>query len=78
MLKWFYQMKKALQEKISEKGQGMVEYALVLAAVAIIAAFVLSDTGGLKDATNATNQINSATGAVGGSSETTQDGNTGS
>ena len=70
MFKWFYQMKKALQEKISEKGQGMVEYALVLAAVAIIAALVLSDSGGLTDSVNgaytkAASSITAATDNVG-------------
>ena len=56
--------------KKSEKGQGMVEYALVLAAVALIAAFVLSDSddglrGAIGDAFgNAKTQIDSATSAV--------------
>ena len=49
--------------KSSEKGQGMVEYALIIAFVAAIAIFALN--GGLKSAvssafTNAASQINSA------------------
>lgn len=67
MFKWFNEMKKALQEKLSEKGQGMVEYALVLAAVALIAAFVLGNgEGGLTKSVDgaydkAASSINSAT-----------------
>lgn len=69
MYKWFYKMKQALQEKLSEKGQGMVEYALVLAAVAIIALVVLSNNGGLSEKVqgaynNAGDQISSATDAT--------------
>ncbi|MGN8831761.1 Flp family type IVb pilin [Selenomonas montiformis] len=48
---------------MSEKAQGMVEYALILAFVVALA-FVLTNDGGLKTAitnvfTSATNQINS-------------------
>ncbi|MBQ9478414.1 MAG: hypothetical protein IJU71_02575 [Selenomonadaceae bacterium] len=70
MFKWIYKAKQAIQDKISEKGQGMVEYALVLAAVALIAAFVLSDSDdGLRGAvggafSNAKIQIDSASSAV--------------
>lgn len=50
--------------KASEKGQGMVEYALIIAFVAAIAIFALN--GGLKDAvtsafTQAANEVQSAT-----------------
>lgn len=46
---------------LGQKGQGIVEYALILAFVVGLAA-VLTNTGGLKDAvsgvfTNATNQL---------------------
>lgn len=44
MLNYIYNLAKSVRDKISslgEKGQGMTEYALVLAAVAIIAAAVL-------------------------------------
>ena len=49
--------------KVSEKGQGMVEYALIIAFVAAIAIFALN--GGLKSAvnsafTNAVTQVNQA------------------
>ena len=73
MFKWFYKMKQAIQDKVSEKGQGMVEYALVLAAVAIIAAFVLSNdsNSGLRGSidgafSNAKTQIDNAGNSVGG------------
>lgn len=66
MFRWFYEKKQALQEKIEEKGQGIVEYALILAAVAIIAIYVLSSDGGLTGAVSeaysgAAQKINSAT-----------------
>lgn len=47
MLNWIYKKMKSFREKISEKGQGMVEYALILAGVAIIAAVVIAKNGGL-------------------------------
>jgi len=67
MFKWIYELKAKLQEKLSEKGQGMTEYAIILAVVAIVAVAVfyggadgqkgLQKTVG--DAYNtATNQIN--------------------
>ena len=71
MFKMIYKITDKLREKLSEKGQGMVEYALVLAAVALIAGFVLvSDgTNGLKKSIsgafgNASTQINNATTTV--------------
>lgn len=56
-----------LKEKLSEKGQGMVEYALIIAVVAVIAAFVMS--GSLKESIfgafeSADTQINNATDAI--------------
>lgn len=56
-----------IKAKLSENGQGMVEYALIIAVVAVIAAFVLSGT--LKNSinsafTNADKQINEATEAI--------------
>ena len=47
MIKYINKLVKKLQKK-SEKGQGMVEYALIIAFVAAIAIFVLN--GGLKNA----------------------------
>lgn len=66
MFKYFYDFFKKVKSKLSQKGQGMVEYALILAAVAILAGVILSDTGGLKTAitgafTNAKTQIDTAT-----------------
>lgn len=63
MFKYFYDFFKKVKSKLSQKGQGMVEYALILAAVAILAGVVLSDTGGLRTAIttafqNAVGQIN--------------------
>ncbi len=46
----------SLQERLGEKGQGMVEYALILAAVAIIA--VVAIWGGSKG--DGTNSLKSA------------------
>lgn len=46
MLKKFQKWTSALREKLNEKGQGMVEYALILAAVAIIAVAAIWGTAG--------------------------------
>ncbi len=40
MFKWIYELADKLKETLSEKGQGMVEYGIVLAVVAAIAAIV--------------------------------------
>ncbi len=45
MIKKIYEWATALREKLNEKGQGMVEYALILAAVAIIAVVAIWGTG---------------------------------
>lgn len=42
----------SLQERLGEKGQGMVEYALILAAVAIIAVAAIWGVGTGADQTN--------------------------
>ena len=49
MLNRIYDWAKSIRQKLSEKGQGMVEYAVILAAVAIIAAVVLWQNDGLQD-----------------------------
>lgn len=46
MFKWIYELKAKLQEKLSEKGQGMTEYAIILAVVAIVAVAVFYGGGG--------------------------------
>ena len=61
MLQYITKLLKKL--KSSEKGQGMVEYALIIAFVAAIAIFVLN--GGLRDAVSsafdtASSAVNSA------------------
>ena len=49
MFKWIYELQKKLQEKISEKGQGMTEYAIILAVVAVVAIAVFYGTGNKGD-----------------------------
>ena len=80
MLNKIYSLLVGFRKKLGEKGQGMVEYALILAAVAIIAVVAIWGTssgegdsatrsGGLKDAvtgafTKATTAINEANAKV--------------
>ena len=45
MLNRIYDWAKSIRQKLSEKGQGMVEYALILAAVAIIAVVAIWGNG---------------------------------
>ncbi|MBQ7705755.1 MAG: hypothetical protein IJT73_10085 [Selenomonadaceae bacterium] len=45
MFKWIYELQKKIQEKISEKGQGMTEYAIILAVVAVVAVAVFYGSG---------------------------------
>ena len=40
MIKFVEDLKAKLQEKLSEKGQGMTEYAIILAVVAVVAVAV--------------------------------------
>lgn len=75
VFKWIYKWTDKVKEKVatlsdkmSEKGQGITEYAMILAAVAIIAAIVLFGTGNgslqkaISDAfTNASTKIDSVT-----------------
>ena len=46
MFKWIYDLKAKLQEKLSEKGQGMTEYAIILAVVAVVAVAVFMGSDG--------------------------------
>ena len=45
MFKFIYDLKAKLQEKLSEKGQGMTEYAIILAVVAVVAVAVFYGNG---------------------------------
>ena len=45
VFKWIYELKAKLQEKLSEKGQGMTEYAIILAVVAVVAVAVFYGSG---------------------------------
>lgn len=81
MYKMIQRLKDKLHEKLSQKGQGMVEYAIIIAVVAIIAVAVLgtgnedenSDTltGAVKNAfVTAKDKINdAATGTTGGNND---------
>jgi Flp pilus assembly pilin Flp len=46
LFKFIEELKAKLQEKISEKGQGMTEYAIILAVVAVVAVAVFMGEGG--------------------------------
>ena len=46
MFKFIYELKAKLQEKLSEKGQGMTEYAIILAVVAVVAVAVFMGNNG--------------------------------
>lgn len=65
MLKKFQKWTSALREKLNEKGQGMVEYALILAAVAIIAVVAIwGKDGGSGLSASVTNAFSKATSAI--------------
>lgn len=69
MFKWIDKLTEKIREKLSEKGQGMVEYALIIAVVAVIAVLVLN--------TNLRNAITGAFESAGEQIEsTTEDINT--
>lgn len=42
MFKWIDKLMEKIRERLSENGQGMVEYALIIAVVAVIAMLVLN------------------------------------
>jgi Flp pilus assembly pilin Flp len=46
LFKFIEELKAKLQEKISEKGQGMTEYAIILAVVAVVAVAVFMGSNG--------------------------------
>lgn len=75
MFKYFYNFIDKIKTKLSQKGQGMVEYALIIAFVAAIAAVALNSNLGdaVKNAfTKAATAINGA-----GSSTSTSTGTSG-
>lgn len=79
MFKYFYDFFNKVKSKLSQKGQGMVEYALILAAVAILAGVVLANGGGLRTAIesafdNVKTQIEGATTKVNTTSGSTSTG----
>jgi Flp pilus assembly pilin Flp len=46
LFKFIEELKAKLQEKLSEKGQGMTEYAIILAVVAVVAVAVFMGNDG--------------------------------
>ena len=54
MLNKIYSLLVGFRKKLGEKGQGMVEYALILAAVAIIAVVAIWGTAGSDGTANGT------------------------
>ena len=78
MFKYIYSFVDKIKSRLSQKGQGMVEYALILALVAGIAAVALN--GNLRDAvtgafSSATSAINNANTTNGTTTDTTTDTN---
>ena len=77
MFKFIYDLKAKLQEKLSEKGQGMTEYAIILAVVAVVAVAVFygsNENAGLQGTiSNAYGKANTAIDGIG--SDTTQNPN---
>ena len=75
MFKWIYELKAKLQEKLSEKGQGMTEYAIILAVVAVVAVAVFYNkdgSGGLEGTVQgAFNKANSQVSSIGATNNTT-------
>jgi|GEM_PF-485879 len=67
MFKYFYAFLDKIKSKLNQKGQGMMEYAMIIAFVAIIAGVALSSNSGLGDAiqgafSKATQQVNTTAG----------------
>ena len=68
MFKYIYSFVDKIKSRLSQKGQGMVEYALILALVAGIAAVALNGnlrdavTGAFSSATSAINNANTTNG----------------
>ena len=72
MFKFIYDLKARLQEKLSEKGQGMTEYAIILAVVAVVAVAVFygsNENAGLQGTiSNAYGKANNSIDSIGNSS----------
>lgn len=54
----FQKIQKKVKEFFKEKGQGVVEYALLLGFVAIVAAYLSSSSGLIKQSQDNMNHIN--------------------
>ena len=81
MLNRIYGWAAKLRQKLSEKGQGMVEYAMILAAVAIIAVIAIWGVPGTKDEQGQTTGAQSGlkdtiTSAFGNAQKAVEKGNT--
>ena len=50
MFKYFYNFIDKVKSKLTQKGQGMIEYAMIIAFVAVIAGVALSSDNGLSQA----------------------------
>ena len=62
MFKMIQKFKEKLQEKLSQKGQGMVEYAIIIAVVAIIAVAVLGTESDAKEPGDSPTTLSGAVG----------------
>ena len=67
LFKFIQKITDAIKSKLSQQGQGMVEYALIIAVVAVIAVLVFNT--GLKNSitgafNSASDQINTTTGNI--------------